>query len=97
MSFLMLLSVTFYSKANEIQSSKIYTGTYNLLNDASTTLMKVAIPVGIAVVVYCFIRKGAADDMDQKKWKNRIIIANVCTVGAILGGVILKLIVGYYN
>lgn len=83
--------------AYAIQSSKIVTGTQNLIEDAGTALIILAIPAGTAVTIYCFIRRGAADEMDHKKWTNRIIVTVVSTVGAIVSGVIINVVAGYYK
>lgn len=80
-----------------LQSSKIVTGTQDLLNDAGTALIILAIPAGIATTIYCFIRRGAADEMDHKKWTNRITVTVISTVGAIVSGVIINVVAGYYK
>ena len=38
-----------------------------------------------------------ADEMDQKKWNNRIVVAVVSCIGAVLGSATLTLILGYYQ
>ena len=43
------------------------------------------------------IRRGMADEMDQKKWNNRIVVAVVSCIGAVLGSATLNLILGYYQ
>ena len=63
---------------------------------------------GLAVLVVGFLafmlavlaarlRRGMADEMDQKKWNNRIVVAVVSCIGAVLGSATLNLILGYYQ
>lgn len=83
--------------ANGIESSTIFTGLKKLIEDLGKALIIIAIPVGTVVTAYCFIRRGAADEMDHKKWTNRITTTIVSTVGAILSGVIITLVSGYFK
>ncbi|GHU90890.1 hypothetical protein FACS1894202_11440 [Clostridia bacterium] len=80
-----------------IADSVLATGTEKLIKDATTWLLVLAPIVGGALVIYFFIRRGAADEMDQKKWNNRITTALVSVVGAILGSVLIKIILSYYS
>lgn len=48
-------------------------------------------------IIYFCIRRGMADEMDQKKWNNRIVVAVVSCIGAVLGSATLNLILGYYQ
>ncbi len=83
--------------ANQIESSTIFTGLKKLVEDLGKVLIVIAIPVGTVVTAYCFIRRGAADEMDHKKWSNRITTTIVSTIGAILSGVIITLVSGYFK
>ena len=83
--------------ANNIQSSTIFTGFKKLVEDLGKVLIIIAIPVGTVVTAYCFIRRSASDEMDHKKWSNRITTTIVSTIGAILSGVIITLVSGYFN
>lgn len=49
------------------------------------------------LIIYFFIRRSAADEMDTKKWNNRIIVAVVSCIGAVLGSALLNVIIGYYK
>ena len=66
----------------------------------SKLLKKFAIPApvvsGLLIIYFC-IRRGMADEMDQKKWNNRIVVAVVSCIGAVLGSATLTLILGYYQ
>ena len=92
-----LLLTPMRAVANGVQSSQIVTGTENLLRDVTTWLMILA-PIAAALfIIYFCIRRSAADEMDQKQWNNRIIVAVVSCIGAVLGSATLNLILGYYR
>jgi len=83
--------------AANVQSSQIVTGTEKLIKDVTTWLMILApIAAGMLIIYFC-IRRSAADEMDQKKYNNRIIVAVVSCIGAVLGSATLNLILGYYS
>jgi len=83
--------------AGGVQGSSIVTGTENLIRDVTTWLMVLApVAAGLLIIYFC-IRRSAADEMDQKKWNNRIVVAVVSCIGAVLGSATLNLILGYYR
>ena len=83
--------------ASSVSGSKLATGTEQLIKDVTTWLMILApIAAGLLVIYFC-IRRSAADEMDQKKWNNRIVVAVVSCIGAVLGSATLNLILGYYT
>lgn len=95
--FLWSNSIPVYATSGGIQSSKLATGTKQLIQDATTYLMILApIAAGMLIIYFC-IRKSAADEMDQKKWNNRITVAVVSCIGAVLGSATLNVIIGYYQ
>lgn len=94
---IIVLIVPSLALANNIQSSTIFTGFKKLVEDLGKVLIIIAIPVGTVVTAYCFIRRSASDEMDHKKWSNRITTTIVSTIGAILSGVIITLVSGYFN
>lgn len=79
-----------------ISGSPIAQGTQRLISDLSTWLMVLAPVVAGALIIYFFIRRSAADEMDTRKWNSRITTAIISCVGAVLGSVLLNLIIGYY-
>jgi ABC-type molybdate transport system permease subunit len=83
--------------ADDVSSSKIVTGTEKLISDVTTWLMVLAPIVSGLLIIYFCIRRSAADEMDQKKWNNRIVVAVVSCIGAVLGSATLNLILGYYR
>ena len=80
-----------------INSSPIVSGTEKLIGDVTTWLMVLAPIVAGLLIIYFCIRRSAADEMDTKKWNNRIVVAIVSCIGAILGSATLNLIIGYYK
>ncbi len=92
---LLLTSTTAY--AGEVGDSKLATGTEELINDLTIWLMILAPIVGIVLIIYFFIRRSASDEMDMKKWNNRITTAIISVIGAVLTAATLNLIIGYYS
>ncbi|MEK3737877.1 MULTISPECIES: Mbov_0395 family pilin-like conjugal transfer protein [Paenibacillus] len=83
--------------SGDIKGSKLVTGTEKLIGDVTTWLMILAPVVSGLLIVYFSIRRSAADEMDTKKWNNRIIVAIVSCIGAVLGAATLNIIIGYYK
>ena len=94
---MLFLAIPSFIFADGIQSSTIFTGLKKLVDDLGKALIVIAIPVGTVITAYCFIRRAAADEMDHKKWTNRITTTIVSTIGAILSGVIITLVSGYFK
>lgn len=82
--------------AATVQDSNLVKGTENLIKDMTTWLMIMAPIVGILLIIYFFIRRSAADEIDQKKWNNRVVTVIVSVIGAVLASATLNLIIGYY-
>lgn len=83
--------------ASGLEQSAAVTGTKKLLNDVSNVLLVVAPIAGVVCVTYFAIRHGAADEMDQKKWKQRIVVAVVSVIVAVLASALITTLVGYYQ
>lgn len=83
--------------ADTVQDSKLVKGTEKLIGDVTTWLMVLAPVVAGLLIIYFCIRRSAADEMDSKKWNNRIVAAIVSCIGAVLGSATLNLIIGYYK
>lgn len=80
-----------------ISSSKIAQGTQKLIQDATSWALVVAPIVTTLAVIYFFIRKGMSDEMDHKKWNDRIIVAIISCIFAVSASVIIQLLIGYYQ
>lgn len=78
-------------------SSVFATGTQKLFKDIGTWLLILAPISGGVLGVYFFIRRQAADEMDQKKWNDRIKVTILSTLGAVLVSTAIVLIASYYG
>lgn len=94
--FILLNKGVAFAAPGRLQDSQIAKGTENLIKDATTWLMVLAPIVGGLLVMFFFLRKGAADDMDQKMWQKRINTAIYSTIGVIVASALINLIIGYY-
>lgn len=90
-------AATLTNAGGGLSSSKAVTGTTKLLNDASNVLLIVAPLVGVVCIIYFAVRHAAADEMDQKKWKQRIVVAVVSVIVAILASSLISVLTGYYQ
>jgi len=96
-SAFLTLTMSVPAFAAGINDSSIVKGTEKLIGDVTTWLMILSPIVAIMLIIYFWIRRSAADEMDQKKWNTRIIAAVVSCVAAIVSAATLNLIIGYYN
>lgn len=83
--------------ADGFGSSVFATGTQKLFKDIGTWLLILAPISGAVLGVYFFIRRQAADEMDQKKWNDRIKVTIFSTLGAVLVSAGIVLIASYYG
>lgn len=94
--FVSLILFTNYCFAG-VADSKLATGTMNILKDVSNWLLIIA-PILTAVFVgYYLLRKTAGDEMDAKKWDNRIKIAIICCIGVFIASGLITTITNYYK
>ncbi len=95
----LLIFFVFLNKiyASNIASSQLATGLDRLLKDLTSWAYKVIPAIGTVLTIYFFIRRGSADEMDIKKWDNRIKTCVISSVGAVLGAVIIDLAIGYFQ
>jgi hypothetical protein len=91
------LNLTAFASTGSIGSSKLATGTEQLIKDVTSWLLIVAPLVTVVAVIYYFIRKAVSDEMDHKKWNTRITTAIICCIGVVAASLIINLIVGYYK
>ncbi len=83
--------------ASNIANSQLSKGLDNLLKDLTSWAYKVIPAIGTVLIIYFFIRRGSSDEMDIKKWDNRIKTCVISAVGAVLGAVIIDLAIGYFQ
>lgn len=97
LSAFFMLTAAMPAYAAGVNDSQIVKGTEKLIGDVTTWLMVLAPVVAGLLIIYFCIRRSAADEMDTKKWNNRIVVAIISCIGAILGSATLNLIIGYYK
>jgi len=97
LSAFFMLTTAMPAYAAGVGDSQIVKGTEKLIGDVTTWLMVLAPVVAGLLIIYFCIRRSAADEMDTKKWNNRIVVAIISCIGAILGSATLNLIIGYYK
>lgn len=90
-------SVMAFASGNAIAGSKEAQGATNLVNDAMSWAIVIGPTICILAIIYFFIRKGMADEMEQKKWKDRIVVAFVCAVGIVIASGAVKIIISYFQ
>lgn len=83
--------------AGNFATSVFATGTKNLAQDIGIWLLILSPITGGLFGVYFFIRRQAADEMDQKKWNDRIKDTIISTLGAVLVSSAITLIASYYG
>jgi heme/copper-type cytochrome/quinol oxidase subunit 2 len=86
-----------FAAAGNIGTSKLATGTEQLIKDVTSWLLIVAPLVTVVAVIYYFIRKTVSDEIDHKKWNARISTAIICCIGVVAASLIINIIVGYYR
>ena len=92
-----MLMTSFPVYAGGVQDSNLAKGTEKLITDLTTWLMILSPIAAGVLIIYFFIRRSAADEMDQKKWNSRIVVAIVSCIGAVIASATLNLIIGYYK
>lgn len=83
--------------ADDIGNTKLVTGTQKLIEDLTKSAMIIAPILGVLLIIYFLIRKSAADEIDQKKWKSAISIVVVCVIGVVVVSAVLNSILSYYK
>lgn len=83
--------------AGDIAGSKIAKGTEKLIQDATSWALVIAPIVTTLAIIYFFIRKGMADEMEHKKWNDRVIVAIISCIFAVSASVVIQLLLGYYS
>lgn len=96
---LVLTSLFFYTNTcfATLQESSIVTGTEALISDLTSWLLILAPVLTVLLVGYFFLRKAASDEMETRKWDNRIKIALISCVGVIVASGLINVIMSYYK
>ena len=83
--------------ADSISSTKLATGTTNLIQDVTAWIIGLGSGVTILMVIYCLLRRNMADEMDYKKWQTRMIVSLISGVGIVVASGVIKALVSYYQ
>ena len=63
-----------------------------------TNWLLILAPVLTACLIgYYLLRKSASDEMDTKRWDNRIKIAIISCIGVVIASGLINIIIGYYR
>ena len=68
-----------------------------LISDLTSWLLILAPVLTVLLVGYFFLRKAASDEMETRKWDNRIKIALISCVGVIVASGLINVIMSYYK
>jgi hypothetical protein len=83
--------------ASGIDDTTLATGTQKLLEDVTGWLLIIAPVITVVAVIIFFIRRGISDEMDHKRWSNRITTAIISCVCVVTASVVIRVILSYYN
>ncbi len=97
MTFIAVLLFTNCCFASSVADSKLATGTEKLIGDLTNWLLILAPVLTACLVGYYLLRKSASDEMDTKRWDNRIKIAVISCVGVVIASGLINVIIGYYK
>lgn len=97
MAYLFAMNATI-TLADNLQDSKIATGTMQLLNDTTSWLMALLPVAGAVAIVYFSIRKNfTEDEQEGRMWTKRIRTSLICIAVGEAAVTIIKIIVSYYG
>lgn len=83
--------------ASGLESSKLVTGTQELMSDITNWLLIIAPTLTVLLLGYYLLRKSASDEMDSKKWDNRIKVALLCCIGVVIASGLINVLLSYYK
>ena len=95
--FVVICSYINYCFGAGIESTKLVTGTQNLIGDLTNWLLIIAPTVTILLVGYYLLRKSASDEMDAKRWDSRIKVAIICCIGVVVISGLINVLMNYYK
>lgn len=101
-SLMLVLLFTNFCFATEegvtgIQNTVLVKGTQQLISDLTSWLLVIAPTLTILLIGYYLLRKSASDEMDGKRWDNRVKIALICCVGVVVASGLINALIGYYK
>lgn len=80
-----------------ISDSILVTGTQKLISDLMNLLIIIAPTLSALLIGYYLLRKANADDMDAKRWDNRIKVTLICCIGVVVVTSLINVIMSYYR
>lgn len=83
--------------AEAIDESKLATGTKQLIEDVTSYMTGIGIAVTVLMVVYCLIRRNMADEMDHRKWQQRMTVSGISGIGIVVASSVINIIFSYYQ
>jgi len=83
--------------SSKIEQSSEYQSTIQLFKDGKKVIVYGGAILLIGVALYFNTRQGMADEMDEKKWKNRKYIAIGCIFALFILEKIVNIVLSYYN
>ena len=97
MIFVAVMLFTNCCFASSIAESKLATGTENLIKDLTNWLLILAPILTAGLIGYYLLRRSASDEMDTKRWDNRIKVAIISCVGVLIASGLINVIISYYR
>ena len=94
---IVVMLFTNYCFASPVEESLLAVGTENLIKDLTNWLLILAPVLTACLIGYYLLRKSASDEMDTKRWDNRIKIAIISCVGVVIASGLINIIIGYYR
>lgn len=85
------------SSASSVEGSQLAIGTEKLIKDVTNWLLILAPVLTACLIGYYLLRKSASDEMDTKRWDNRIKIAVISCIGVVIASGLINIIIGYYR
>ena len=92
-----LFICTNYCFATGIESTKLVTGTKNLITDLTNWLLILAPTVTVVLIGYYLIRRAGSDDGDGRRWEARVKVAIACCIGVIVASGLINVLINYYK
>jgi type IV secretory pathway VirB2 component (pilin) len=72
-------------------------GTGRLISDLQTWIMWAAPIIAVIALVYCGIRRAMSDEMESKRWWQRILVIIVSTIVILVANGLIGVLRGYYG
>ncbi len=92
-----ILSQKVYAtQSSEMSMDELFTKTTQLVTDLTTNLIALSVVVGAGFLVYSLVRRSMSSEHEVEKWNTKIKITIGSTIGAVIGGSLLRYLVSYF-